>query len=61
LVTVGDRVYVDSFLVSGYGTVVYIAINEFFFPVGVELDKGEGDIDGHRYFRFAYNEVKKGD
>ncbi|MCY1105834.1 hypothetical protein [Shouchella clausii] len=54
----GQRVYARNFHVSGPGVVVYIAPtrDREMLPVQVEMD--EGDEDGHRMYRFKYDEVE---
>lgn len=54
----GQRVYARNFHVNGPGVVVYIAPtrDREMLPVQVELD--EGDEDGHRMYRFKYDEVE---
>jgi len=57
----GDRVFCNSFLYKGNGTVIYIdsknLYNHHLLPIQVELD--EGDAEGHRIKRFSLKEIVK--
>jgi len=52
---IGDRVYVETVLFSGWGTVTNYYPSEPFFPIEIELD--EGDSDGHRIKRVERSEI----
>lgn len=50
-----DRVYVETHLFSGWGTVTGY-VRDPFFPIEITLD--EGDIHGHKYKRVSNEDIK---
>lgn len=53
---IGDRVYVETVLFSGWGTVTNYYPSEPFFPIEVTLDEGDKD-SGHRIKRVSKDEI----
>lgn len=54
---IGARVFAENEQVEGFGSIIYIASSKEFFPVQIELEKG--DDSGHKIYRFAWDNVKE--
>lgn len=61
MIRVGDRVFlrkdprIEGYKIGDTGKVLSIEVQEYFFPVQVEMD--HPDMDGHPYYRFDFDQL----